>query len=146
MLTASRLIGALAFAVFGTYLAFITVKYFDEGAAPSYWIGLAAFAGFWAGWSVVGPRTGRGYSSSVGVSLTGVVALGFWVIFLHSVYEMVQKSMRRAYEGPADALVGVLEIGGEYALRFANLEVLATLVAGGLIAGMFTEFFARRYR
>lgn len=145
MPTAGRLIGALTFAVLGAYLAFETVPLFEEGKSPGFWYPLCMLAGVWAGWTIVGRRAGQGYSSSVGLSLTGVAAQSFWVLFLLSGYEMIGKSMRRSYDGPVEAVINVFEIGGEYAIRFATIEVITVLIAGALMAGMFTEFFARRY-
>jgi len=144
MLTAGRLIGAMCFAILGAYIAFATVPLFEEGRAPGFWYALCMLAGAWAGWAIVGSRSGKGYSSSVGVSLTGVVA-GFWILFILSGYDMIQKSMRRSYDGPVEAVINVFEILGEYALQFATVDVVTVLVVGALAAGMFTEFFARRY-
>lgn len=145
MPTAGRLIGALSFAVLGAYLAFITAPLFEEGKTPAFWYPLSILAGLWAGWTIVGRRAGNGYSASVGLSLTGAASQAFWVLFIMSGYDMVKKSTRFAYDGPVEAVVNVFELGAEYALRFATSEVLLALIVGGVIAGLFTEFFARRY-
>jgi hypothetical protein len=58
---------------------------------------------------------------------------------------MIRKSMRRAYDGPVEAVINIFEIGGTYAIQFATFEVIATLIVGGVVAGLFTEFFARIY-
>ena len=145
MPTAGRLIGALSFAMLGAYLAFVTGPLFEEGKTPGYWFPLCIVAGVWAGWTIVGRSSGNGYSSSVGLSLTGVVAQAFWALFIHAGIEMIGKSMRRSYDGPVEAVINVFEIAGGYAMRFATMDVLTTMVVGALAAGMFTEFFARRY-
>lgn len=145
MLTAGRLIGAGCFAVLGAYIAYNTGPLFEEGQRPSFWYALCMLAGAWAGWAIVGSRSGKGYSASVGVSLTGVVAQSFWILFILSGYEMIGKSMRRSYDGPVEAVINVFEMLGEYLLQFATVDVLTILVVGALAAGMFTEFFARRY-
>ena len=145
MLTAGRLIGAGCFAILGACIAYTTSPLFEEGQQPSFWYALCIFAGAWAGWVVVGGRSGNGYASSVGVSLTGVVAQSFWILFILSGYEMIGKSMRRSYDGPIEAVVNVFEILGLYLLRFATVDLITLLVVGALAAGLFTEFFARRY-
>ncbi len=145
MPTAGRLIGALCFAILGLLIAILTVPLFEEGKSPGFWFPLCFLAGVWAGWVVVGPKTGGGFSASVGISLTGVAIQVFWILFLMSGYDMIRKSMRRAYDGPVEAVINIFEIGGTYAIQFATFEVIATVLVGGVVAGLFTEFFSRIY-
>lgn len=145
MPTAGRLIGAFAFAIVAAYLAYVTTPLFEEGRRPSFWYPLCICVGLWAGWAIVGRRSGHGYSASVGLSMTGIAALAFWILFIYSSYDMIGKSMRKAYDGPVEAVVNVFELLAKYGLQFMTLDVITALVVGGFIAGMFTEFFARRY-
>lgn len=144
MPTAGRLIGAICFAILGGYIAFTTSPLFRSGSGPDFWYPLCIAAGIWAGWFVVGPRSGKGYASSVGLSLTGVFSQSFWILLILSSYQMITKSLRNAYEDPVDAIVNVFELLGEHALRFATLDVMIVLLVGAVISGVFTEFYARR--
>ena len=145
MPTAGRLAGALAFAVLGAYLAQLTMPLFKEGRIPSYWLPLTIGAGLWAGWVVVGSRAGRGSRPAIGNGLTGAFAQVFWILFVISGVDMVKKSLRKSYDNPLEALVNVFELGAEHAIALGSSEVLVTIVVGGIIGGLFTEFFAKRF-
>lgn len=145
MPTAGRLIAGLCFAILGFVIAIMTVPLWEEGRSPQYWFPLCVLAGIWSGWTLVGPKTGRGFGSSVGLSLTAVASQAFWILFMISGYDMIRKAMRKSYDGPVDAVINIFEIGGKYALQFATVDVIIALVAGGIISGLFTEFFARLY-
>ncbi len=145
MPTAGRLAGAVAFAVFGWYLATTSTQYFDEGRAPGFWIPLAVVAGIYAGWVVVGKRTGQGYGSGISNGITGTATLLFWMVFGLSFGDMISKSMRRSYDGPVEALVDVFTIMTGYGVQFAHVELGIIIAVGAVAAGLFSEFFGKRY-
>lgn len=145
MPTAGRLAGAVAFLLLGLYLAYIATPNFEEGKVPGWWLPLAAAAGVWTGWVVVGPRTGRGFSSGISNGLTGVVALVFWIMFLFSFFEMIKKSMRNSYDGPMDAVVNVFELLAKNALQLFDVNLLISILVGGILAGLFAEYFGKKY-
>lgn len=145
MPTAGRLAGAIALAALGGYIAYLLVPSFDEGTMPSFWFPLCVGAGIWAGWVVIGKRTGRGYSAGVGNGITGTLAMIFWVVFIVAFIEMIRKSMRRSYDGPVEAVVNVFEIMLEYAQQMYTSEVALVLAIGAVVAGLFSEFFGKRF-
>jgi len=145
MPTAGRLAAAIALAVLGGYVAYLIFPLFDEGSAPSYLYPLCVLAGVWSGWVVIGKRAGRGYTSGLGNGITGVLAMVFWISFVMSAMDMISKSMRRSYDGPVEAIVNVFEIMLEYALELYTNEVGMVLAIGAVAAGLFTEFFAKRF-
>lgn len=145
MPTGGRLIGAICFGFLGAYIAYIAGPLFEDGRQPNYWFPLCGLAGIWSGWVVVGKRAGRGYSSGVGNGLTGAAAMIFWILFLMSFADMISKSLRRSYDDPVEALVNVFEIASEYAVRFATADVIIALLVGGVVGGLVTEFFGRRF-
>lgn len=145
MPTAGRLAGAIAFGVLGAYLAFITIPLFEEGKQPGYWWFLCIGAGVWSGWVVVGKRAGRGYGSGIGNGLTGVVAQVFWILFIFSSMVMLQKSLRRSYDGPVEAVVNIFELMIEHAMPFATSDVLTAIGVGGVLGGLVAEYYGRRY-
>lgn len=145
MPTAGRLAGAVAFIILGLYLAYIAMPNFEEGKVPSWWLPLAGATGLWTGWVVVGKRTGNGWSSGIGNGVTGTVALVFWVLLLYSFFEMIKKSMRNSYDGPMDAIMNVFELMYRNALQLFNAEIGIAMVVGGVIAGLFSEYFGKKF-
>lgn len=145
MPTAGRLIGAICFGALGAYLGLLAIPYFEDGRVPSFWWPLVALAGVWSGWVVVGKRGGLGYSSAIGNGLTGVATTIFWILFVTAFADMIQKSFRRSYDDPLEAIVNVFELGIEHGIRLAQSDVILAALIGGVVAGLITEFFARRY-
>ncbi len=145
MPTAGRLTAALALAVLGAYLAYLTSPLFKEGSLPSYWWPLCILCGVWAGWVVMGKRAGRGYSAAVGNGFTGMAAMVFWILFLLSGVDMLRKSMRRSYDGPVEAVIDVFQITVENAQTFATQPVIVALIVGAIGAAFFSEFYAKRF-
>jgi hypothetical protein len=145
MPTAGRLAGGIAFAVFGWFLATAIIPYFDEGRAHGFWVPMSTAVGFLCGWIIVGKRTGLGYRSGVGNGITGAVAVVFWMLFLLSFYDMLQKSFRKSYDGPMEGLVDVVTLLTEYVVQLAQVDLGIIVVGGGIAAGLFAEFFGKRF-
>ncbi len=145
MPTAGRLTAAFALAILGAYLAYLTAPLFDEGGLPGFWWPLCILAGVWAGWVVMGKRAGRGYSAAVGNGFTGVAAQAFWILFLTASADMLQKSMRRSYDGPIEAVIDVFQLMWEYIQDLGTQDVGVALVVGAIAAAFFSEFYAKRF-
>jgi len=77
--------------------------------------------------------------------VTGTVALVFWVLLLYSFFEMIKKSMRNSYDGPMDAIMNVFELMYRNALQLFNAEIGIAMVVGGVIAGLFSEYFGKKF-
>jgi len=144
MPTGGRLVGAICFAALGAYLALLCLSYFEDGQIPRFWWPLCCLAGVWSGWVVVGKRVGLGYSASIGNGLTGTAALVFWIVFVIAFVDMVEKSFRKSYGDPLEAIVNVFELGLEHALRLGQADVIVAALVGGVIGGLVTEFLGRR--
>jgi len=145
MPTAGRLAGAVAFLILGLVLAYLCIPNFEEGQVPGWWLPMCGAIGVWAGWVVVGPRTGNGFSTGLGNGWTGVAAVIFWAIFLYSFFEMIKKSMRNSYDGPMEAVVNVFELMYQNVMQIGTVEIGIAALAGGAVAGLFAEFFGKRY-
>lgn len=145
MPTAARLTSAMALAVLGAYFAYITVPRFTEGSLPGFWYPLCIAAGVWAGWVVMGKRMGNGYSAAVGNGFTGVFAQVFWIFFILAFVDMLQKSMRRSYDGPVEALIDGAQIALEYGGELFSVDLVIALVVGAIAAAFFSEFYAQRF-
>ena len=59
--------------------------------------------------------------------------------------QMTVNSFRKLYDGPFDAVVGLVGIAVEYAMKLGAPDILAVLVIGGGLAGLLTEWAARRW-
>ncbi len=145
MPTIGRLTGAICFGALGVYLASLTSVLFDDGTMPWYWTLLCGASGVWSGWFFVGKRVGNGLGGAVGNGITGALALAFWALFVLSFVEMITRSMRRTYDGPLEAIVGIFELMVQYAVQFGISEVITTALIGGIVCGLITEFMGRRF-
>lgn len=145
MPTAGRLTAAIAFAVIGGYIATLISPLFEEGKQPSWWYPLCVLTGVWAGWVVVGKRAGHGYPAGFGNGITGIVAQVFWILFIMAFADMINKSLRKAYDGPVEAVVSVFELMSELALAFWSPTLIAIMLGCGVAGGLFAEFFAKRF-
>jgi hypothetical protein len=145
MPTAARLTASICFGALGLAFAFLALAYFEEARGPSYWFPLNGAVGVVVGWIVAGSRVGKGTGSAIGNGITAGMALLFWVFFLMSFAEMIDKSMRNSYDGPVEAVVGVFEIMGDYAVQFAIIELGVLMLIGSIIAGLVIEFAGSRW-
>ncbi len=145
MLTGGRLAGGVVFALLGWYIAGIAGPFFPEERPPSYLIPLCTFIGLLVGWSVCGPRTGKGYSNAVSNGLTTIAAFSFCVLGALSFLAMMRSALRNRYDGPMDAIVGMFELMLEQGLAFLDIPFLATMIIGGIVCAVIAEFFGRRF-
>jgi len=58
----------------------------------------------------------------------------------------LQMSMDRKFDGPMEALIGAVQLAIEYSAELLRVNVVITLVVGGLFGGLFAEFISRRWR
>lgn len=144
MPTMARLVGAVLYAALAWYVSELIKPFFEEGFDPGYFSEVNAVVGLYIGWTVAGSRGGTGYVNAVSYGLTATVAMTILALFAHSFYDMLQRSMRKQYDGPVEAVVNIAELGLEHAMTMAQPEVLIPLVVGGIIAGLGVEFVGRR--
>jgi len=52
---------------------------------------------------------------------------------------------RNSYDGPMDAVMNVFELMYKNAIQLFNIEMGIAMVVGGLLAGLFSEFFGKRF-
>ncbi len=145
MPTAGRLAAALAFFIYGWYIPLQATPLFPEGNLPGYAVPLSIVVGILVGWMVVGSRAGRGYIAAIGNGLTGAAAYTLWMVFLISFYDMIRKSLRRLYDGPMDAITDVFNLMLKLGTDFYDINLIINVAAGGIICGLITEYFAKRY-
>ncbi|MBE0413911.1 TrgA family protein [Yoonia sp.] len=145
MPTAGRLAGAIAYALYGWYIASLLIPFFPEGVAPGYLIPATITIAVVCGWKIVGARANRGYYAAIGHGLTGAFALSFWVIFLVSFQRMIRKSLRRLYDGPMEGVVDIFAQMLEFGQELLDVNLIVSVAVGGVIGAWVAEYYAKRY-
>jgi hypothetical protein len=145
MPTAPRLIAAICLAFLGWFVSGMIIPLLPDGTKIGWFVWVNTGIGVLVGWKVMGPRVGTGGITGFGIGLTGMVALVFWGLLIHSLVEMIYQSLKMRYEGPMDALVGMIGISLGFVRIMATPEVIVTLLVGGLLAGLLTQWSGRRW-
>ncbi len=100
--------------------------------------------GLVCGWVVTGRRLGRGYAHGFSAGLTGLGALIFWALFFQSLNEMLVMALRRRYDGPVEAIVGMFEIALDYGRYLLDGPLVGVLLTGGVLTGIIAEWVTQR--
>ncbi|MEL6449922.1 MAG: TrgA family protein [Pseudomonadota bacterium] len=143
---AAKLVAALGLAVLAFVVSGMIMPLFEEDTNFGWFVYINVAVGFFVGWLVIGVRAGRGLISAVNVGLTGPVVMVFWGLFIQACNEMTRIAMKNRYDGPFEALIAVFEIGAEWALLMSTIPIWATLLVGGVITGLATEYAWRTWR
>lgn len=146
MLTAARLVAGVMFAILAWYVSELIKPLFPEGRDVGRFSEVNAAISFVVGWRIAGTRAPAGWGGAVSYGLTATFFLTLWCLFLQSFGVMITQSLRKAYDGPIEAIIGVFELMVEHALIMADVEVIGTLVVGGVIAALVVEWSGRRWR
>ena len=143
---AAKLVAALGMAILAFIVSGMIPPLFEENKNFGWFTWVNVALGLVVGWKVMGTRAGRGLVSAINVGLTGPVVLVFWALFVQSCNEMVRIAMRNRYDGAAEALGAIFKIGAEWALQISTVEIWATLLIGGVIVGLATDYAFRTWR
>ena len=147
MPTGAKLIAAIFFAALAYFISDLIKPLLIETKGSqlgpfSWW---NAFIGAIMGWQLIGKTAGKSYRNSFGMGLTTFAATVFWCLVLWSGVEMIERSMRRAYNGAVEALQDMTQIFVEYAVLMAENDILIASAVGALFCGWVTEFFGKRW-
>lgn len=145
MPTAAKLFSAVYFALLAALAAHLFIPVLPEGTQIKMFRELSAVIGLFCGWFIMGRSTGRGMVEGLNRGLVTAVAVLFWCLLLFSIYFMIRKSTRMMYDGPMDAVLGVLELMLEYGSLLRYPPTPAVLAVGGMLGGMLAEAVARRW-
>ena len=146
MPTAGKLVAAVLFGALAWYVSQLVIGFMEVGTAPPRYALVNAVIGAAVGWIVAGSRARGPWMGAVSYGLTATLAMIFWWLFLHSFYNMIIKAMRGLYG--SDATLAVVDVFGlmlEHAMLMNHSVVITTFVAGAVICGLITEWFARRF-
>lgn len=145
MPTMGRLVGAILFGALAWYVTLLIVPLFPEGTNLGWFQEVNTVFGLFAGWSVAGPRAGTGYVASLSYGLTTLVAMVFMALFFNSSAVMIERSLRKRYDGPGDAITDVFALFIEHGIMMSTSQIISTLLVGSLVAGLLVEFVGRRF-
>lgn len=146
MPTAAKLVAAIGFALlaYATCLAIQATMPEDRRVGYMVEVGMACAAIM--GWRVSGsaPRTGYAEAAATGLR-TATTAVVVTLVVL-AVVTMWNTAMRGRYAKPMDAVLDTFDLAAEFGALLLTWPVLATLVLGGALAGLATEWAGRRWR
>lgn len=137
--------GAICFGFIVWYVSELFKPLMPDGTAFGMFSEYNSLIGIVLGWSMLGLRSHGSKNSSISAGLTTSVAVLFWGLLIHSVIEMIKLSLRKHYDGPVEALVGVFQLMIKYAVMMATPEIIIVLVVGGLLSGMLSGWAERRW-
>lgn len=146
MPTGAKLAAALTFAVVG----WITTNYYvpnmpDVEVAGNVREGVALIGAI-VGWRVMGTSVGRGYLEAAGSGIKTAVMVVFFALLLFSLYEMLMNSVKMRYDGAFDAIMDVFTTMARRSQALLSVGVLASMIIGGIVAGLISENASRRWR
>lgn len=145
MPTMGRLVGAILFGALAWYVTLLIMPLFPEGTNLGWFQEVNTAIGLFAGWTIAGPRAGTGYVACFSYGLTTLVAMVVMALFFNSFVVMIERSLRKRYKGPGEAVTDVFALFMDHAALMATGAILTTLLIGGLVAGLVTEFFGKRF-
>ena len=68
-----------------------------------------------------------------------------WALLVCSIILMVRKAFKKRYDGPMEALVDIFGLALENSMRLLTVELLSTLIVGGIMGGLIAEWAKRRW-
>lgn len=146
MPTGAKLMAAASFAVVGWVMANYYSLNMPDAASAGPLRPAAAFIGAIIGWKVMGPTVGRGYVEAAGAGIKTAAILAVAAIFALALREMLQNSVKMRYESATEAILDVFHTMATRSQGMLSLGVIASLVLGGIVAGMLSENAGRRWK
>lgn len=146
MPTAAKLFAGFAFAILAFFTAEIFKPHMPAGTQFGNFSFVSMLIGLVAGWRVMGPEAGRGNWAAVNSGIKSSAVMIGLALLIFSTYEMLVQAFKPAYNGPMEAVVAIFDIGVGYLATLAVWDVLAVLIVGGALAGLLSEWAARRWK
>lgn len=143
--TAAKLIGVLGMSALAFLFVSAVLNWLPAGVRT---VGLLPFAisgGVIIGWRVLGMHSGKGWPHVFGLGGRAAFYLGLYVLFFLGTQQMMTKALRMRYDGPIDAIVGVIAEGISIGIALLRLDVMLLLFIGGMVSAMMSEYAARRW-
>ncbi|MFT5868390.1 MAG: hypothetical protein ACI8TF_000493 [Paracoccaceae bacterium] len=145
MPTGPKLAGAVLFALVAYIAAIQVVNSLPEGSALGYFIPTIVVLGVLQGWIVMGRVAGNGWRVAIGGGVRTSVQIAFWGVVIFSLEEMFERSTRLRYDGPGEAAMASIDLFIDFGWLVLTVPVAGTLLIGGAIAGLITEYASRHW-
>ena len=144
MPTSGKATGAILLAALGVVVAAMIAPQLPLAVPRTPACLVAAAFGLLTGWRMGGERRGgAGAAAARGVTAAVIVAL--WTLLCGAAWQMLRRSLRGVYGGPAEALGEVAALMASYGRLLLEPVPAAVLLAGGALAGVVAGAVARRW-
>ncbi|MBV7392750.1 TrgA family protein [Mameliella sediminis] len=146
MPNAARLFAALGLAVLG-WIASDMIKPLVPFSVDFGWFNFVnAGIGALVGWIFVGPRSGGGTTAAINNGITAAVVMAIVGLLVQGTNEMVRLSFANRYDSPFEAIAAIFEISLDYGMILLDMQLILTLLGGGIVAALVAEAVGRRWR
>ncbi|WP_299868990.1 TrgA family protein [uncultured Roseobacter sp.] len=143
---AARLVAAICISIVALIVSFLVMPLMPESTDFGWFLYVNPVIGACVGWTVMGKRAGRGVASAISNGFGGVLMLVLWGLFIHSCVQMFDRAMANWYNDAFQALLAIVTFMAQYGLVLINPLVIFTLIAGGVLSGLATEYAWRTWR
>lgn len=143
---AAKLIAAIFIGLLGYVVSHMIIPLLPDSTDYGNFIYINTILGILAGWMVMGKRAGRGITTAINNGLGGSLMLVIWGVFVYSCFMMFDRAMANWYNGFFSAFAAVFQFMAENALLLMDPLVIFSLAAGGVVAGLATEYAWRTWR
>lgn len=143
---AARLVAAICISIVALIISFLVMPLMPESTDFGWFLYVNPVIGAFVGWTVMGKRAGRGVASAISNGFGGVLMLVLWGLFIHSCVQMFDRAMANWYNDAFQALLAIVTFMAQYGLVLLNPLVIFTLIAGGVLSGLATEYAWRTWR
>ncbi len=146
MPTAPKLIALLIFAG----LAYLAAELYKPQMPPETYFGpfslICAAIGGITGWLVMAGRTGLGAGAAISAGIQTSITLVFFALLGFSIYMMIRRAMRGMYGADAfEAVINVFSLMMKHGALLLTPTLLVTLLLGGAVGGLVTDWVAKRW-
>lgn len=145
MPTAAKLVGAIMLAITGWFCSELIKPLMEDGRDLSGFSPICAAVGAFVGWRFLGPRADQRLGSVLSNTLTMAFVQVVLTVFIFAVLEMVQKSLRKLYHGPVEALEDVLAISAVYYHEYVFHEPIFVVLLGCFLSSLCAFRAARKW-
>lgn len=146
MPTAAKAAGAFLFAIVGWLVADAYIPGMLDATGAGNMREYNAVVGALVGWFVMGNSVGNKYIDAIGYGWKTVIVLVVVALFTFGLYEMLKQSTRMVYNDPLEALADIFYQMFRRSQTAMTFDVFITMLIGGAVGGLGTEYVGRRWR
>ena len=145
MPTAAKLVAAAILAVTGWFCAELIKPLMEEGRDLSKLGPVCAAVGLFVGWKFLGPRVDRQLGGVGANAFTAALVQVGITLFVFAFSLMLKQSLRKAYDGPIEALQDIFLISVDFIQKYFTGELIAAVLLGTGLASWCATRAARKW-